>query len=140
MDQITMVSDPEPEFLEFKVKWTLRSTAVTKASRCNEIPVERFKSLKDDAINILHSLHQQIWKTQQWPQDWKRSIFIPIPKKNSTKEHANHWTIGLISHGSKVMLKILQARLQHYVNQEIPDIQARFRKGRGPRNQIANIH
>ena len=140
MNQITMVSDPEPDFLEFKVKWTLRSTAVNKASRCNEIPVELFKSLKDDAIKILHSLHQQIWKTQQWPQDWKRSIFIPIPKKDSTKERANHWTIGPILHASKVILKILQARLQHYGNQEISDLQAGFRKGRGTRNQISNIH
>ena len=135
-----VVSHPKPDILECKVKWALRSTAVNKASGCDEISAELFKILKDDAIKVLHSLCQQIWKTQQWPQDWKRSIFIPIPKKNSTKEHANHWTIGLISHGSKVMLKILQARLQHYVNQEIPDIQARFRKGRGTRNQIANIH
>ena len=140
MNQITMVSDPEPNFLGFKVKWTLRSTAVNKASRCDEIPVELFKSLKDDAIKILHSLHQQIWKTQQWPLDWKRSIFIPIPKKDSTKEHSNHWTIGPIFHASKVILKILQARLQHYENQELPDFQAGFRKGRGTRNQIANIH
>ena len=135
-----MVSDPEPNFLEFKVKWALRSTAVNKASRRNEIPVELFKSLKDEAIKILHSLYQQIWKTQQWPQNWKRSIFIPIPKKDSTKEHATHWTIAFISRASKVMLKILQARLQHYVNQELPDVQAGFRKGRGTRNQIANVH
>ena len=97
------------------------------------------KSLKDEAIKVLHSLCQQIWKTQQWPQDWKRSILIPIPKKNSTKECANHRTIALISHASKVMLKILHARLQHYANQDIPDVQAGFRKGRGARDQIANI-
>ena len=128
MNQITMVSDPEPNFLGFKVKWTLRSTAVNKASRCDEIPVELFKSLKDDAIKILHSLHQQIWKTQQWPLDWKRSIFIPIPKKGSTKECANHWAIALISHDSKVMLKIFHARLQHYASQELPDVQDWFQE------------
>ena len=118
--------------------WALRSAAV-KAIECNEIAAELFKSLKEVAIKVLHSLCQQVWKTQQWPQDWKRS-FIPIPKKGSTKECANHWTIALISHASKVMLKILHARLQHYVNQELPDVQAGFRKRRGTRGQIANIH
>ena len=103
------------------------------------IPGELFKTLKDDAIKVLHSMCQQIWKTQQWPQDWKRSILIPIPKKGSTKECSNHWTIALISHDSKVMLKILHAKLQHYVNQELPDVQAGFRKGRGTRDQTANI-
>ena len=107
---------------------SLGSTAANKASGCNGIPVELFKTLKDDATKVLHSLCQQIWKTQQWTQDWKRSILIPIPKKGSTKECASHQTIVLISHASKVMLKILQARLQHYVNQELPDIQARFKK------------
>ena len=135
-----MVSHPEPDILESKVKWALRSTAVNKASGCNEIPAELFKSLKEDAIKVLHSLCQQIRKTQQWPQDWKRSILIPIPKKDSTKECANHLKITLISHASKVMLKILHSRLQHYANQELPDVQAGFRKGRGTRDQIANIH
>ena len=96
------------------------------------------KLLKDDVIKVLHSLCQQIWKTQQWPQDWKRSILIPIPKKGSTKECSNHQTVAFISHASKIMLKILHAGLQHYVNQELPDVQAGFRKGRGTRDQIAN--
>ena len=104
------------------------------------IPVELFQILKDDAVKVLHSICQQIWKTQQWPQDWKRSVFIPIPKKGSAKECSNYHTIALISHASKVMLKILQARLQQSsVNHELPDVQAGFRKGRGPRDQIANI-
>ena len=134
-----VVSHPEPDILEWEVKRALRSTAIHKASGCNEIPAELFKSLKEDAIKGLHSLCQQIWKTQQWSQDWKRSILIPIPRKCSTKECANHWTIALISHASKVMLKILHARLQHYVSEELLDVQAGFRKGRGTRDQIANI-
>ena len=101
---------------------------------------ELFQILKDDAVKMLHSICQQIWKTQQWPQDWKRSVFIPIPKKGSAKECSNYCTIALISHASKVMLKILQARLQRYVNREFPDVQAGFRKGRRTREQIANIH
>ena len=104
------------------------------------IPVELFQILKDDVVKVLHSICQQIWKTQQWPQDWKRSVFIPIPKKGNAKECSNYCTIALISHASKVMLKILQARLQQYVNCEILNIQAGFRKGRGTRDQIANIH
>ena len=111
-----------------------------KASGGDGIPVELFQFLKDDTVKVLHSIRQQIWKTQQWPQDWKRSIFIPIPKKGSAKECSNYHTIALISHISTVMLKILQARLQQYVNHELPDVQAGFRKGRGTRNQIANIH
>ena len=103
------------------------------------IPVELFQILKDDAVKVLHSICQQIWKTQQWPQDWKRSVFIPIPKKGNAKECSNYHTIALISHASKVMLKILQARLQQYVNCELPDDQAGFRKGRGTRDEIANI-
>ena len=99
-----------------EVKWALRSTAVNKASGWDEIPAEPFRSLKEDAIKVLHSLCQQIWKTQQWPRDWKRSIFNPMPKKGSTKECANHRIIALISHASKVMLKILHGRLQHYAN------------------------
>ena len=110
-----VVSHPEPDILVCKVKLALRSTDVNKASECDEIPAELFKSLKDDAIKVLHSLCQQIWKTKEWPQDWKRSILIAIPKKGSTKERANHQTIALISHASKVMLKILHARLQHCV-------------------------
>ena len=113
---------------------SLGSTAANKASGCNGIPVELFKTLKDDATKVLHSLCQQILKTQQWSQDWKKSILIPIPKKGSTKECANHRTITLISLASKVMLKILHARLQHYANQELPDVQAGFRKGIGTRN------
>ena len=96
------------------------------------MPVELFQILKDDAVKVLHSICQQIWKTQQWPQDWKRLVFIPIPKKGNAKECSNYHTIALISHASKVMLKILQARLQQYMNHELPDVQAGFRKGRGP--------
>uniref|UniRef100_A0A8B9WZM8 RNA-directed DNA polymerase n=1 Tax=Bos mutus grunniens TaxID=30521 RepID=A0A8B9WZM8_BOSMU len=110
-----------------------------KASGGDEIPVAPFEILKDDAVKVLHSICQQIWKTQQWSQDWKRSVFIPIPKKGNAKECSNYCTIALISHTSKVMLKILQARLQEYVNRELPDVQTGFRKGRGTRDQIANI-
>ena len=113
---------------------------MNKASGGDGIPVELFQILKDDAVKVLHSICLQIRKTQQWPQDWKRSIFIPILKKGNAKERSNYHTIALISHTSKVMLKILQARLQQYVNRELPDIQAGFRKGRGTRDQIANIH
>ena len=102
--------------------------------------VDLFQILKDDAVKVLYSICQQIWKTQQWSQDWKRSIFIPIPKKGNAKECSNYCTIALISHASKVMLKILQARLQQYLNRELPDVQAGFRKDRGTRDQIANIH
>ena len=109
------------------------------ASGSNGIPVELSQILKYDAVKMLCSICQQIWKTQQWPQDWKRSVFIPVPKKGNAKECSNYRTVALISHASKVMLKILQARLQQY-NHEIPDVQAGFRKGRGTRNQIANIH
>ena len=112
---------------------------MNKASRGDGIPVELFQILEADAVKMLHSICQQIWKTQQWPQDWKRSVFIPIPKKGNAKECSNYSTIPLISQASKVMLKILQARLQQSVNCELPDVQARFRKGRGTRDQIANI-
>ena len=98
-----------------------------------------FTLIKDNTVKVLHSICQQLWKAQQWPQDWKRSVFIPIPKKGNAKEYSNYCTVALISHGSKVMLKILQARLQQYVNRELPDIQAGFRKGRGTRDQIADI-
>ena len=110
-----------------------------KASGGDGIPVELFQILKDDAVKVLHSICQQIWKTQQWPQDWKRSVFIPIPKKSNVKECSNYHTIAFISYTSKVMLKILQVRLQQYVNYEVPDIQAIFRKGKGTRDQTANI-
>ena len=129
----------EPDILECKDKWTLRSITMNKASGGDGIPVELFQILEDDAVKVLHSVCQQIWKTQQWPQDWKRSVFIPIPKKDNAKECSNYCTIVLISHASKVMLEILQARLQQYVNRELPDVQAGFRKGRGTRDQIANI-
>ena len=104
------------------------------------IPVELFQILKDDAVKVLHLICQQIWNTQQWPQDWKRSVFIPIPKNGNAKECSNYHTIALISHASKVMLKILQARLQQHMNRELPDVQAGFRKDRGTRDQIVNMH
>ena len=112
---------------------------MNKANGGDGIPVELFQILKDDAVRVLHSICQHIWKIQQWPQDWKRSVFIPIPKKGNAKECSNYHTIALISHASKVMLKILQARLQQYVNRALPDVQSGFRKGRGTRDQIANI-
>ena len=112
---------------------------MNKASGGDGIPIELLQILKDDAVKVLHPVCKQIWKIPQWPQDWKKSLFIPIPKKGSDKECSNYRTIALISHASKVMLKILQARLQQYVNHEFPDVQAGFRKGRGTRNQIANI-
>ena len=116
--------------------WALGSVTMNKASGGDEIPVELFQILKDDAVKVLHSICQQIWKTQQWPQDWKRSVCITIPKKGSAKECSNYCTIALISHASKVMLKIFQARLQHYVNREIPDVQAGFRKTEEPRIKL----
>ena len=128
----------EPDILECEVKWALGSIMTSKASGGDGISVELFQILKDDAVKVLHSICQQIWKTHQWPQDWKRSVFIPIPKKGNAKECSNYPTIALISHTSKVMLKILQARPQQYVNHELPDVQAGFRKGRGTRDQIAN--
>ena len=109
---------------------------MSKASGGDGISVELFQILKDDSVKVLHSIRQQIWKTQQWPQDWERSVFIPIPKKGNAKECSNYRTIALISHASKVILKILQARLQQYVNCELPDIQAGFRKGRGTRVKL----
>ena len=113
---------------------------MNKASGGDGIPVELFQFLKDDAVQVLHSICQQIWRTQQQPQDWKRSVFIPIPKKGNGKECSKYLSIALISHASKVMLKILQAWLQQYVNRELPDVQTGFRKGRGTRDQIVNIH
>ena len=113
---------------------------MNKVSGRDGITVELFQILKDDAIKVLHSICQHVWKTQQWPQDWKRSVFIPILKKDNAKKCSNYCTIALISHDSKVMVKILQARLQQYMNHELPDVPAGFRKGRGTRDQIANIH
>ena len=129
----------EPDILEWEVKWASGSITMNKASGGDGIPVDLFQILKDDAMKVLHSVYQQIWKTQQWLQDWKRWVFIPVPKKGNAKECSNYHTIALISHASKVMLKILQARFQQYVNHELPGVQAGFRKGRGTRDQIANI-
>ena len=129
----------EPDILECKASRPLGSITMNKASRVDGIPAELFQILKDDAVKVLRSICQQIWKTQQQPQDWKRSVFIPIPKKDNAKECSNYCTNALISHASKVMLKILQARLQQYVNRELPDVQAGFRKGRRTSDQIANI-
>ena len=134
-----VISHLELDILECKVKWALGSITVNKASGGDGIPVELFQILKDDAVKVLHSICQPIQKTQQWSQDWKRSVFIPIPKKGSANECSSYCTIALISHASKVMLKILQARLQQYVNHELPNVQAEFRKGRGTRDRIANI-
>ena len=134
-----VITHLEPDILECKVKWALGSITTNKASGGGGISAELFQILKDDALKVLCSICQQIWKTQQWPQDWKRSVFIPIPKKSNAKECSNYCTIAFISHASKVMLKILQARLQQYVNCELPDVQPGFRKGRGARDQIANI-
>ena len=135
-----MITHLEPDVLECEVKWALGSIATNKTSGGDGIPAELFKILKDESVEILHLICQQIWNSQQWPQDWKRLVFIPVPKKGNAKEHSNYHTVALILHASKVMLKILQARFQQYVNRELPDIQAGFRKGRGIRDQIANIY
>ena len=135
-----VITQLEPDILDCKVKWCLGSITTNKASGGDGIPVELFQILKDDAVKMLHSICQQIWKTQQWPQDWKRSLFIPIPKKGNAKECSNYRTTVLVSHTNKVMLKILPARLQQYMNCELPDVQAGFRKSRRTRDQIANIH
>ena len=135
-----VITHLEPDILECEVKWVLGSITMNKTSGGDGISVELFQILKEDAVKVLHSICQQIWKTQQWPQNWKRSVFISIPKKGNTKEFSKYCTIALISHASKVMLKILQGRLQQYVNSEFPDVQAGFRKGRGNRDQIANTH
>ena len=138
-NQNGVITHLEPDILECEVKWALESITMNKASGGDGIPVELFQIQKDDAVKVLHSICQKIWKTQQSPQDWKRSIFMPLPKKGNDKECSDYCTIAIISHASKVMLKILQARLQQYVNHELPDVQAGFRKGRGTRNQIVNI-
>ena len=134
-----VITHLEPHMLECEVKWALESITTKKVSGGDGIPVELFQILKNDLVKVLHSICQQIWKTQQWSQNWKRSVFIPIPKKGNAKECSNYCTIALISHASKVILKILQASLQQYMNRELPDVQAGFRKGRGTRDQIANI-
>ena len=132
-----VITHLEPDILECEVKWALGSITINKASGGDGIPVELFQILKDNAVKVMHSICLQIWKIQQWQQDWKRPVFIPIPKKGNAKECSNYDTIALISHASKVMFKILQARLQQYVNREHPDVQAGSRKGRGIRDQIA---
>ena len=134
-----VITHLEPDILECEVKWALGSITTDKAIGDDGIPAELFQVLRDDAVKMLHSICQQIWKTQQWPQDWKRSVFIPMLKKGNAKECSNYCTVALISHASKVILKILQARLQQYINRELPDVQDGFRKGRGTRGQIANI-
>ena len=135
-----MITYLEPDIRECEVKWALESITMNSATGGDGIPVELFQILRHDAVKVLHSICQQIWKTQQWLQDWKRPVFVAIPKKDNAKECSNYHTIALISHLSKVMLKILQARLQLYMNSELPDVQAGFRKGRGTRDQIAGIH
>ena len=135
-----MITHLQPDILECEVKWALESITMNKASRGDGIPVELFQILKDDAVKVLRPICLKIWKTQQWSQDWKRSVFIPIPKKGKAKDCSNYCTIAVISHTSKVMLKILQVRLQQCMNHELPDVQAGFRKGRGIRDQIANVH
>ena len=129
-----MITHLEPDILEFKVQWALGSITTNKASGSDGIPVELFQILKDNALKVLHLICQQIWKTQQSPQDWKRSVFIPIPKKGNAKECLNYCTIALISHVSKFMLKNLQTRLQQYVNQELSNVQSGFRKSRRTRD------
>ena len=131
-----MITHLEPDILKWEVKWALGSITMNKASGGDGIPVELFQILKDDTVKVPHSICQQIWKTQQWPQDWKRSVFIPIPKSGNAKECSHYHAIALISHASKVMLKILQSRLQQYVNCELPNVQAGLRKGR---DQITSI-
>ena len=143
-----VITHLEPHILECEVKWALGNIITNKVSGSDGITVELFQILRDDAVKVLHSICQQIWKTQQWPRDWKRSVFIPIPRKGNPKECSNYCTIAPSSHASKVMLKILQARLQQYVICELPDVQADFRKGRekkkrkgrGTRDQNTNIH
>ena len=134
-----VITHLEPDILECEVKWALGSITTYKASGGVGIPVDLFQILKHNSVKVLYSICQQIWKTQQWPEDWKRTVFIPIPKKGNAKECSNYCTIVLILHASKVMLKILKARLQQYVNRELPNVQADFRKGRGTRDLIANI-
>ena len=130
-----VITHLEPDILECEVNWALGSITTNKASGSDRIPAKLFQILKDDAVNMLHSVCQQIWKTQQWSQDWKRSAFIPIPKKGNAKECSNYHIIALISHASKAIHKVLQARLQHNVNWELPGVQGGFGKGRGTRGK-----
>ena len=134
-----VITHLESDILECEIKWALGRNTMNKASGGDGIPVELLQIPKDDPVKALHSICQQIWKTQQWPQEWKRSVFIPIPKKGNAKKCSNYCIIALLSHAIKVMLKIIQARVQQYVNRKFPDVQAGFRKGRGTRDQIANI-
>ena len=134
-----VITHLEPDIVECKVKWALGSITVNKASGDDGILDELFQILKDDAVTVLHSICQQIWKTQQWPRDWKRSVFIPIPKKGNAKECSNYHTIALILHASKVMLKILQARLQQYMNWELPDVWAGLEKAEEPEVKLPKI-
>ena len=131
-----VITHLEPDILECEVRWALESITMNKASGGDGIPVELFQILKDDAVKVPHLMCQQIWKTQQWPQDWKRSVFIPIPKKGNAKEFSNYRTIARISHAKKVLLKILQARIQQYMKHEISDVQPGFRKGKGTRVKL----
>ena len=140
MNHDGVITHLESDILQREVKWALGSITMNKASGGDGIAVELFQILKDDTVKVLSLIGQQIWKTQQWPQDWKTSVLIPIPKKGNAKECSNYHTIAFIPHASKVMLRILQARLQQYMNRELPDDQAGFRKGKGTRDQIANIH
>ena len=135
-----MITHLEPDILECEVDWALGSITTNKPRGGDGIPVELFQILKDGAVKVLHSIYQQIWKTQQWPQDRKMSVFIPIPKKGNAKECLKYCTIAVISHASKVMLKILQALLQQFLNHELPDVKAGFRKDGRTRDQIANTH
>ena len=131
-----MITHLEPDIVQCEVQWASGSITTDKTSGGDGIPVELFQILKDDAVKVLHSICQEIGKTQQWPQDWKRSVFIPVSKKGNAKERSNYCTIALISHTGKVVFKILQARLQQYMNNEFSDVQACFRKGRGTRDQL----
>ena len=137
-----MVTHLQVDLLKCEVKWALGSIAMKKANGGDGIPAELFQILKDDAVKVIQAIHHHIWKAQQWPQDWKRSrsVFLSIPKKGNAKERSNYHTIVLISHTRKLMLKIFQARPQLGVHWELQDTHAGFRKGRGTRDQIANIH
>ena len=134
-----MATQLEPDILECEFKWALGSIVTNKANGGDGIPAELVQILKDDGVEVLHSICQQIWKTQQWPQDWKRSVFIQIQKKGDAKECSNYCTVALVSHTSRIMHKILQPKLQQYMKWELPDVQAGFKKGRGTRDEIANI-
>ena len=135
-----MITYLEPDILECEVKWASGSITTSKASEGDRIPVELYQILKDATVKVLHSVCQQMWKTQQWPQDWKSSVFILIPMKGNAKECSSYRTIALMSHASKVILKILQAKLQQYMNRDILDVPDQFRKGRETRDQVSNIY